>query len=87
VLPVLHVKFGLRQACHLPGLTTTAIPIDICIAECHEPQGEIAALIAFRVEADRHDWQCSITPGELLHLPGEPILILIRQGAADPSAP
>src|SRR5215472_16173944 len=40
---------------HFPGLASAAGPIDIGIAERHEPQREVAALEALGVEAHRHD--------------------------------
>ena len=40
-------------------------------------QREVAALVAFGVEGHSDDRQCSVTSGELLHLPAEPVLILV----------
>ena len=37
-LPVLHHEFSLRQAGDFPCLTAAAIPIDLGIAQSHEPQ-------------------------------------------------
>jgi hypothetical protein len=35
-LPILQVNFGLRQARDFPRLTAAPVPMDICVAQCHE---------------------------------------------------
>jgi hypothetical protein len=86
-LPVLHVHRGLGQVCHLPRLAAAAVPVDVRVAESHQPQGEVAALVALRVEAHGYDRYSSVAVGQLLHLPSKSVLKLVRQAAADAGAP
>jgi hypothetical protein len=86
-LPILQHQLGLRQACHLPGLATPAIQVDVRVTERDETQCKVAALVALRIPTHDHHGQLLVSMGQFLHFASKPALVPVGDAAANAGSP